>query len=167
MGYRGGRISDDRHDPDDHLLHHARNVHFGDGSRFLVHGNFHVREHLRISYNPNHFYSDTILGRLVNDRPHEFYIQRKRIQAAYAWVEDANGNISASSSTSVTITIPAASVFYSVGQSTSTNLMTGSPTVTIASGTAKSHRPDRQHRHRRPVDLWRVPLNRLHLRPDQ
>jgi hypothetical protein len=67
--------------------------------------------------------------------PATFTFSSSGTQTAYAWVEDTNGNISSSTSASVIITLPILNVFYSVGQSSS-NLMTLSPTVTIASGTA-------------------------------
>jgi hypothetical protein len=57
-------------------------------------------------------------------------------ETAYAWAMDAAGNISSSTSATVNITISLVNVFYSVGQSTATNLETGSSTVTITSGNA-------------------------------
>jgi parallel beta-helix repeat protein len=57
------------------------------------------------------------------------------VQKAYAWVKDEDGNISASASSTVSITLPIANVYYSVG-STTINMLTGSPTITIANGAA-------------------------------
>jgi rhodanese-related sulfurtransferase len=72
----------------------------------------------------------------VSSPPTTFTFGGYGADTAYAWVTDAYGNISASASATVTVTPgPATNVYYSVGQSSS-NLMTGSPTVTIASGTA-------------------------------
>ncbi len=52
----------------------------------------------------------------------------------YAWVRDADGNLSAPASSTVTITFSAPKpVYYSVGQNTDDH-KTGNPTLTIASG---------------------------------
>jgi peptidoglycan hydrolase-like protein with peptidoglycan-binding domain len=57
-------------------------------------------------------------------------------RTAYAWVKDANGEISNSASQTVAITLQApTNVYYSVGQ-TSTDLKIGSPAVTITGGAA-------------------------------
>ncbi len=57
-------------------------------------------------------------------------------RTAYAWVKDTAGNISAAASQVVTITQAApTNVYYSVGQTTA-NLMTGTPTITVAGGAA-------------------------------
>lgn len=54
----------------------------------------------------------------------------------YAWAMDTSGNISSNASQTVSIITPFENVYYSIGQSTTTNLETGSSTITLTSGAA-------------------------------